>query len=517
MSDYIRESWATKIGLILALAGNAIGLGNFLRFPVQAAQNGGGAFMIPYFLALFLLGLPLMWVELAVGRMGGVHGHGTTPGMMELLWKNRVSKYLGVLGIFIPLSIFMYYCYIESWTLAYSFFSLTGKYFGTTTQEGMRQFLHGYQGLESNSFFSGIGYAYLFFLITFALNTYIIAKGIACGIEKLAKIAMPLLFLFAIVLVVRVFMVGTPDPAYPDRSVWAGLGFIWNPDFSRLKDAKVWLAAAGQIFFTLSCGWGIIQTYASYIKKDDDIALSGLATVSTNEFAEVVCGGTIAIPIACAFFGLVATQAIAAGGAFNLGFQAMPLIFQQMPAGQIFGAIWFLLLFFAGITSSVALMQPAVAFLKDEFGFSQKKTVLICMVFLFIGCQPVIFLLGRGFLDEMDFWSGTVALPLFALVETILFAWIFGMKKGWREITHAAEIRIPAVFKFIIKYVTPVYLLILFITWIWQHAPRVIWMDGIEYETKCCMWGARALLIFIFVLFGVLVKIAWARKKRVSA
>ena len=122
-----RQAWGSKIGVILAVAGSAVGLGNFLRFPVQAAQNGGGAFMIPYFIALLLLGIPLMWIEWAVGRYGGLFGHGTAPGVFHSLWKNRFIKYFGVIGIFGPLIIFIYYTYIESWLLGYAFYSITGQ------------------------------------------------------------------------------------------------------------------------------------------------------------------------------------------------------------------------------------------------------------------------------------------------------------------------------------------------------------------------------------------------------
>lgn len=509
-----RERWGTKMGLILALAGNAVGLGNFLRFPVQAAGNGGGAFMIPYFIALLALGLPLMWIELSIGRLGGANGHGTTPGMFGLIWRNPASKYLGVLGIFIPLCIAIYYCYIESWTLGFSFFSLTGKYFGNTTQEAMGGFLKGYQGVESNNFFSSLVPAYIFFIITFAVNALVMMRGITKGIEKLAKIAMPTLMIFAVILVICVFSVATPNPAVPERSVLNGLGFIWNPDFSRLGDSAIWLAAAGQMFFTLSLGMGAIPTYASYMKKDDDVALSGFATASTNEFAEVILGGSIAIPLACAFFGIVGTQAVAKAGAFNLGFQAMPLVFQNIPLGTIVGAMWFLLLFFAGITSSVALIQPAIAFLKDELNLSHKRAVSIVLAFLFVASQPVIFFLSRGFLDEMDFWAGTVALPLLALVEAILFSWIFGINKGWGEIGRGAQMRIPSLFRWIMKYVTPLYLLILFVAWVWQKAPAVITMKGVAPENYPYLWGARGLLILVLVLFLVLTKIAWARRKR---
>ncbi|MBE7416062.1 MAG: sodium:calcium symporter, partial [Deltaproteobacteria bacterium] len=126
-----REQWGTRIGLILAMAGNAIGLGNFLRFPVQAAENGGGAFMIPYFISLLILGIPLMWIEWGIGRYGGLRGHGTAPGMFDELWKNRAAKYVGILGVFLPLVVVIYYTYICSWTLAFGIFSIIGSFPGT--------------------------------------------------------------------------------------------------------------------------------------------------------------------------------------------------------------------------------------------------------------------------------------------------------------------------------------------------------------------------------------------------
>ncbi len=370
-----REQWGSRIGLILAVAGNAIGLGNFLRFPVQASSNGGGAFMIPYFVAFLLLGIPMMWVEWTIGRMGGAHGHGTTPGMLNLLWKKAPSKYLGALGIVIPFVIVIYYNFIESWCLGFSWFSLTGKYFGHANREAMGHFLHGFQGLESNEFFSSMVPILIFWVITIGLNFFFLYKGISKGIEVLAKYGMPLLFIFGIVLVVRVLTLGTPDPSAPELNISTGLGFIWNPDFGRLGSATVWLAAAGQIFFTLSLGQGIINTYASYVREKQDITLNGLSTASTNEFAEVILGGTIAIPAAVIFFGAAETQAIAQGGAFNLGFQALPVIFQKIPLGQIFGGMFFFLLFIAGITSSVAMTQPAIAFLEDEFKWKRQKAV----------------------------------------------------------------------------------------------------------------------------------------------
>jgi SNF family Na+-dependent transporter len=513
-----REHWGTRIGLILAVAGNAIGLGNFLRFPVKAAANGGGAFMIPYFCALLFLGIPMMWVEWTIGRKGGVHGHGTTPGMFDILWKHPVSKYLGSLGIALPFIIGCFYVYVESWTLAFSFFSGTGKYFGNTTREAMGQFLKGYQGVESNQFFGTVVLAVIFLAITIALNFYFVYKGISKGIELLAKYGMPLLFIFAIILVVRTLTLGTPDPVnHPDWSITNGMAYIWNPDFSALSQAKVWLAAAGQIFFTLSLGYGIINTYASYLTEKDDVTLNGLATSSVNEFAEVVLGGTIAIPIAIAFFGLAETQVIAQQGAFDLGFQSLPVIFQKIPVGQLFGAMWFLLLFIAGITSSVAMMTPAVAFLMDEFKWTRRKAAIVSFSVLVLGAAFVVAFFKFGVLDELDFWAGTLGLVFFAALEIIVFSWIYGIRRGWEDMHKGADLKVSKVFKFILTWVTPIYMLVILGMWIKQDAIKLFLMVDVPAERHPYLWGARALFIGVIAAVNVLVWWAWKRKKRHGA
>ena len=507
-----RERWGTRLGLVLAMTGNAVGLGNFLRFPVQCANNGGGAFMIPYFIAFLLLGIPLMWVEWGIGRFGGKYGHGTTPGMFHYLWKNPLAKYLGAVGIAIPFALVVYYTYIESWTLAYSFFSLTGKYFGIKDHQGMIAFLSAFQGKVSNEHFNGIATSYLFFLITLGLNIWILARGISKGIEALANIAIPLIIIFGLILLFRVFTLGTPNSNFPDRNVLNGLGFIWNPDFRILTQSKVWLAATGQIFFTLSLGFGAIQTYASYLSKKDDVVLSGLATCSANEFVEVILGGSIALPVTVAFFGLTSTKEIAAGGAFDLGFFAMPLIMQRLPLGQFFGTIWFFLLFLAGITSSVAMAQPIMAFLQEEFKIKRKKAALIIGIVLFFLTQPVIFFLKFGFLDEMDFWIGTLGLVVFAIVEIVLFIWVFGSRNAWREMTAGADLRVPRIFFPIMKYVTPVYLITLLGVWFFQDGLNVLLMKGVPPANYAYIWFARFLMIGILITTLILVGLAWQKK-----
>ena len=509
-----RDSWGSRLGIIMAVAGSAVGLGNFLRFPAKAASNGGGAFMIPYFVSLLLLGIPLMWIEWTLGRFGGGFEHGTAPGIFHSIWqKNRFIKYFGVIGIFGPLVIFIYYTYIESWTLAYSFFALLGKYSNLTDQSSMQTFLRGFQGLEKNQYFNGLNVAYLFFLITFILNIWVIYYGIKGGIERLCKWAMPLLFIFALMLMLRVITLGTPDLSRPNWNVANGFGFLWNPDFSALKSAKVWLEAAGQIFFTLSVGIGVILTYASYLSKGNDVVLSGLTAASTNEVAEVILGGSIIIPAAFVFFGPQEIQSIARSGVFNLGFVTMPLVLNQLPLAQILGFFWFFLLFLAGITSSISLAQPAVAFLEDEFDINRKKAVFIFAAITFLLCQPAIFWLGKGVVDELDFWGGTFFLVLFATVETILFAWVFGMEKAWDEIHKGADMRVPGIYKFIIKYITPLFLFFILGMWLWQEWLPIIFMKNISSLNRIFILGTRIGLLSIFLLLAILVKIAWRRKR----
>jgi SNF family Na+-dependent transporter len=507
-----REKWGSAIGAILAVAGSAVGLGNFLRFPAKATLNGGGAFMIPYFAAFLLLGIPLMWVEWTLGRMGGVRGHGTAPGMFDMVTKRRWVKYLGAIGILGPFVILIYYVYVESWTLAYAWFSFTGHLYQAPDQAAMKAFLSGFQGLEKNQYFSGLGAGYVFFVLTFLLNFFFIYRGVEGGIEKLSKYGMPILVVIGVLLAIRVLALGTPDPAKPELSIGNALGFVWNPDLSKLADAKVWLEAAGQIFFTLSVGIGVILTYSSYLKRDDDVALSGLTASATNEFCEVILGGSIVIPAAFVFFGAAGALDVAKSGTFNIGFVSMPLIFDKVPLGAIFSGLWFILLFLAGITSSVSLIQPAIAFLEDEFKFSRKKSTLVLGAIAFAASQPAIFFLSHGFLDELDFWGGTFFLVVFATIEIFLFVFALGVDKGWEEMHIGAKMRIPEFYKWVLKYITPAYLVVLLAVWSYQQFFATILMKGVSDADKPYVWGARALVFGLLAVLIALIAVVWRRR-----
>jgi SNF family Na+-dependent transporter len=480
--------------------------------------------MVPYFVALVLLGLPLMWIEWTIGRFGGGFGHSTAPGMFHSMWeKNRFIKYFGVIGIFGPTVIFIYYIYIESWVLGYSFFALLGKYNGCTDQQTMSAFLQGYQGLAQNQYFGSMWPSYTFFLITFALNILIVCFAINVGIENVCKYGLPILLVFAFILMFRVLTLGAPDTARPELNITNGLRYMWKPDWSLLANAKVWLAAAGQIFFTLGCGLGAILTYASYLTKNDDVALSGLEAAGANEFAEVALGGTIVIPAAFVFFGAAGVSNVAQGGAFNLSFVTMPLVLQKIAYGNIFGFLWFMLLFIAGITSSISLALPAIAFLEDEFNLSKRGASLIFAIGSFAMCHFVIIFLNRGVLDELDFWGGTFCPVAFALIEVFLFAWIFGMDRAWTELHTGSDITIPRIYRFIIKYVTPLFLVLILGFWLIQDGLPVLLLKKVAGGTGAVapenipfITWTRVGLVLLFAVLVLLVKIVWRRKKRLN-
>ncbi|WP_456367764.1 sodium-dependent transporter [Thermococcus sp.] len=448
-----RDQWATKLGLILAMAGNAIGLGNFWRFPYQLASNGGGAFMIPYFIALFFLGIPVMWIEWTTGRYGGKYGHGTIGPMFYLMAresvKPRTALIFGIIGGMLAFAVASllssYYYQVIGWSAAYTWYSLTGAYFGKDT---VKFFLDYVANTKAVIFFWGL---------TMVLLGIAVGQGVSKGIERWVKVMMPTLYVFAILLVIRALTLGSP--VKPEWSAIKGLEYIWRPDFHTLSQHffKISLAAAGQIFFTLSLGMGIIHNYASYLGPEDDVALSGLATVSLNEFAEVVLGGSLAIPIAFAYLG----PEKAIKGGVGLAYMALPNVFSHMPAGQIFGAMWFLLLWFAGFTSAIATYNYLVAMLEEDVHIERKIGTWLVWIWLFILGLPVALDSSLVYLSELDMWVGSYFLVLLGLFDVIVAVWLFKPDNFWEELHKGAYIKIPEWFKPIIVYIAPLFMIIL--------------------------------------------------------
>ncbi|MBN2562004.1 MAG: sodium-dependent transporter [Phycisphaerae bacterium] len=465
-----REHWGSRIGVILAVAGSAVGLGNFLRFPGQAAQNGGGAFMLPYFISLLILGIPLCWAEWTMGRFGGTRGFNSAPGIYSVIWRNRVSKYFGGLGLLIPLVIYMYYVVIEAWCLGYAYHYLTGDLMLGKDAEAYTGFFDRFVGIaEDGALFQSGGSALLIFLtIAFLMNFILIYRGVSKGIESFCKLAMPIMIACALCVLVRVLTLGTPDASKPDQSVIGGLGFMWNPDMTKLRDPQTWLAASSQIFFSLSVGFGIILNYASYMRKRDDVALSGLTASSMNEFFEVCLGGLITLPAAFIFLG----GAIGSFSTFGLGFTTLPNVFAAMPAGRFFGFLWFFMLFLAAITSSLSMLQPVIAFLEEGFNLKRHASATFLGILALTGAGFVAwFSKGVLAMDTFDFWVGNFLIFVLAMVQTIVYGWVFGIRRGHIEVHQGAHIRVPWSVQVMLKYVSPLYLVVIFIGFLWNNVP----------------------------------------------
>lgn len=535
--DNKKESWNSRIGVILAVAGCAVGLGNFLRFPGQAAQFGGGAFMIAYVISFIILGLPIGWMEWIMGRHAGKHGFNSAPGIISFIWRHPAAKYIGATSVVLLTLLYTYYSYVEAWCLGYAVNFLKGNMQFSSIQEA-GNFWGNFIGAGEDG--SGFDLSFTkvgpFLLAVLVINLLIIYRGISKGIEIFAKFAVPTLIAIACVILVRVLTLGAPDPSNPENNITNGMGFMWNPTkvysqtidpstgswskpvevigkssidkktalatqfpnqhkikkvsvLSQLKNPQLWLAAASQIFFSLAVGFGVVMVYASYTKPDDDLVLSNLSAVSANEFCEVCLGGLITLPAAYAFFG---AAGVVGQGTFDLGFKVLPMVFAKMnatqilgatiPLGNIFGFLFFFLLFIASISGVLAQLQCGIAFFEEALNIGRKRAVsLIAMIaimgFLFV-CW---FSKDLKAMDTFDFWVGNFLIFTLSTINVIIYGWCFGMDKAFEEAHQGAAVKIPNYFKFITKYICPAFLLTIFALWILMN---VIGLggQGIDYH-----------------------------------
>ncbi len=537
------ERWGSRIGVILAVSGSAVGLGNFLRFPGQAAQYGGGAFMIAYFVALLVIGLPICWAEWTMGRRAGQQGWHSTPGIFHFFVRKPFGKYLGAIGVVIPVVIYMYYVVIEAWCLGYAVGFLRGAmHFASPEEAG--QFFAAFVGISGNA--AGLGFSWdrvtPYLLIAFVLNFFLVYLGVLRGIELFCKYAMPTLVLLGIVILVRVLTLGTPDSSLPENTVNNGLGFMWNPQkifleqqdatgvwakdrelvgpvaiatgneiaaennafrvveisiWHQLKKPQLWLAAAGQIFFSLSVGFGIILTYASYLNRKDDVVLSGLSATSANEFCEVALGGLITLPASVAFLGVGTVAGMAS--TFGLGFHVLPLVFSQMPLGALFGFCFFFLLFLAAVTSSLSMLQPGIAFLEEALRINRKMSVAILGLITALGSGFVLYFSeGLKALDTLDFWVGTFLIFVLATLQILVFGWVWGVRDGLKEANRGSILRLGPAIGWVMKYLSPAFLLTIFFMWV------VVNVFGYQFET-----GEAQLSSYIIDLFVNPNLVAW--------
>jgi SNF family Na+-dependent transporter len=434
-----------------------------------------------------------------MGRYGGARGFNSAPGIFQAIARTSSgkgrswAKYLGVLALVVPLVVYMYYVVIEAWCLAYSWNYVTGSLMRGSDPAEYKEFFSAFTGETADgSLLAGEGLWLVGLVIVVSgINLGLIYRGIGRGIETFCNIALPMMAVLAVCVLVRVMTLGAPDPARPERDVTAGLGFMWNPDLAALANPRTWLAAAGQVFFTLGVGFGIIINYSSYVRRNDDIVLSAATASMTNEFFEVCLGGLITLPAAFLFVDPGNRQI----GTFGLGFETLPNVFAAMPGGRVCGAAWFFMLFLAAVTSSVAMLQPVLAFLEEGVGLRRGSAVIALAALSGTGSGLVIYFSGgMTALGTMDFWVGTFLIVLLAFVQSILYGWVMGIDRGEKEAHRGAHMRIPRFVQYVLKYVSPFYLAIVV---------GMFFFEGIPEQSESLLKNGPALVAILFIV-GVL-------------
>ena len=442
-----RDSFGSRFGALVALAGSAVGLGNLWRFPYLVGENGGAAFIIIYILMSFLICLPIFICEFVVGRRSQENAYSSFRDLSGGSW----WKYVGVMTVIVPLIVTSYYSVVGGWSIEYLFKSLT---FSFTHGESQAQISTMFGDFVSSPWLPL--FAHTLFLLTTA---FIVAAGIKGGIEKFSKIMMPLLFV--IVLGIAIYSVTLPGAK-------AGLSYLFNPDFSKVT-AKSCAAALGQAFFSLSIGFGTIMTYASYVSKKENIMFQSTAT-AVSDLAFALIAGVAIMPAVFAF-GLNPQSGP------GLVFETLPYVFSQMPAGGFVAILFFIALLVAAVTSSISMFEVGVAYLVEERKFSRTGA---CAV-IFVGCWTLgalcslsfgplsdVLLCGRTIFDFFDNLSSNVLMTLGSLLTVLFVGWRLKKTDIYDEFTNGGTLstnaKIFGVLWILIRYVAPVAVLAIFVS-----------------------------------------------------
>lgn len=415
------EKWGSRLGFILAAIGSAVGIGNIWRFSAVLGQNGGGAYLIPYYIAVFSLGVPLMILELTVGQC--------LRGDVVTVFRNLDTRYeaFGWLIWTVVFFVLSYYLVIVGWTLGYFLFSLFGVtiYFSDFTSSML---------------------PIVFFFITTLITGIVVSQGINKGIERITSVMIPLAFFILISMALFASML----PGFRE-----GLDFLFTPNFSVLSDPLIWSAAAGQAFFSLSVGFGTLITYGNYLEEGTNIPRSSFL-IAVADLSAAMLAGTVIFPIVFTF-GLQPTMGT------ELAFSTLPRAFEIMPVGRLLAIAFFLLIFLAGFTSALSMMEVNIAVFDKALNIPRKKAVFILTIICLLFGLPSalsyssvnLYLIGLRFLDLMDETVGTLGLPVTALIISIAFTWLPNHNLIWKT---CGQDRLGKVVSSAVKYLVPVVL-----------------------------------------------------------
>ncbi len=439
-----RENWSARSGFIIAAIGSAVGLGNIWRFPYVAYENGGGAFLIPYLIAIFAAGLPLLFLDYAVG-----HKFRKAPPTAYKKLMNTES--LGWWQVMVTLIIGIYYASVLSWAGSYMFYSF-GQQWGTDTQSFFfNTYLQNGEGLA-------LGFVPTLFwglVIVWAAVMFILYGGVRRGVELANKIFMPLLVILFTILVIQA--VRLPGAT-------AGLNAFFTPNWEAMTNYKVWLAAFGHIFFSLSVGFGIMLTYASYLKRKTNMTGAGVVVAFANSSFEILAGiGVFAALGFMAYSSGASVEDVVSGG-IGLAFIAFPKIISSMGAGgDLFGFLFFASLTVAGITSMVSILQVPIAAFQDKLGWSLNKSVTIVA-----GGSALISTLifsthsAITFVDIIDYFANNIGIVGGGLLSIILLSWLRRplLKQLETHINQYSSIKLGIGWNFLLTIVTPLSLVV---------------------------------------------------------
>lgn len=438
MSDLNRDGFGSRFGVLVAVAGSAVGLGNLWRFPYMVGNNGGAAFIIIYLLFVILLCLPIMFSEFIIGR----RTQSNVFGAINKLAPKSPFLSIGVISVVASICIMAFYSVVGGWTIEYIFKSFSPDFLTANSASLESQFKE-----ASTSSLVPIA-THLAFL---GLSALIVVAGIKNGIEKYSKILMPVLFSLVMLLAIRSMTLDGSS---------AGIKFLFYPDFSKITGATL-IAALGQAFFSLSLGMGCIITYGSYVKKNENLFKVSLMTVAADTGFAILAG--LAVMPAVFAFG------ISPGQGPSLVFITLPQIFAQLPFGNVIAIAFFFILFIAAITSAISLLEVIVAYFTEELKLTRKAAVLIAFTIIGIfgtlsslsnGVLADVKIFGKTFFDLFDYTSSNILLPVGGLLVVMFVGWRMKKADVLDELTNGGSIAIKGfVLKWIIftiKFLAPI-------------------------------------------------------------
>jgi len=436
-----RSSFTGKIGFVLAAAGSAVGLGNIWRFPYLAAKYGGGIFLLVYLILAVTFGFALMCAEIAIGRKTGQSAIGAFRSL------DKRFSFIGILASIVPVIILPYYSVIGGWVTKYTFVFMTGGMKAAAADDYFTGFI--------TKPFEPIGW----FLIFLGITALVVLFGVEKGIEKVSKLLMPVLVILT--LFVAIYSMLMPG-------AMAGVKYYLMPDFSKFSATTV-LAAMGQLFYSMSLAMGIMITYGSYMKKDVNLE-SSVRQIEIFDTGIAFLAGLMIIPAVFAFSG---GDEAALGKGPSLMFITLPKVFESMTGGAIIGTLFFVLVLFAALTSSISLMETVVSIVKDRLGWSRKVTCIVvfvgCIVLglpssLGFGMLDFITFMGMTMLDIFDFLSNSILMPIVAFLTCIFVGYIIKPKALIDEIALNNKFKSQKLFVVVIKYIAPICIILILIS-----------------------------------------------------